>query len=131
MEEQKKTIDLNNLHLYNRYRVDVRLVRDDPENKPDVWRLALPDDEWQWCQYSYDYETEASEDCVSEEVSEEEKRERYCSIDPSGGPYIALGENILSLYPEKRIKIDVMKIFEDVESHHWHLKIKTLTVLKP
>lgn len=128
--ENKLTIDVNNLRLYNRYRIDVRLTRDDPENHPDIYTLTLPENEWQWCQYSYDYETETPEDCVLETVTEQEKRERYCSIDPSGGPYIALSENILSLWPQGRVKIDVTKIFEDKDTHRWCLKVKSLTILR-
>ena len=127
-ENNNITNNLDNLRLFNRYRIDVRLVRENSETEPDVYTLVLPEKEWQWCQYSYDYETEASEDCMLEPITDQEKRERYCSIDPSGGPYIALGSNVISLYPTGNIRFDVLKIYEDAETKKWHLKVDNFTI---
>lgn len=129
MESENKIIhDPDNLKLFNRYRVDIRLVRENSEEKPDVYTLVLPEKEMQWVQYSYDYETEASEDCIPETVTEEEKRERYCSIDPSGGPFITLGSNVISLYPTGYIRFNVLKIFENPETKRWHLKVENMNI---
>ena len=127
-EKNNSINNLDNLRLFNRYRIDVRLVRENSETEPDVYTLVLPEKEWQWCQYSYDYETEASEDCMLEPITDQEKRERYCSIDPSGGPYIALGSNVISLYPTGNIRFDVLKIYEDAETKKWHLKVDNFTI---
>ena len=128
MENKTTIINPDNLRLYNRYRIDVRLVRENSETEPDVYTLMLPEQEQQWCQFSYDYETEAHEDCLCEEISESEKKERYCSIDPSGGPYIALGPNVISLWPSGTIRMNVFKIYEDSETKHWRLKVDNLTI---
>jgi hypothetical protein len=83
--------------LYNRYKTDVRLV----EVEENVFKLELPKYEWDWVQYSYD------------------ENDVYHSIDPSGGPYIALNDNVLSIYPEGVLRLAVDKIWHDEKMDAW------------
>ena len=130
MKNNKIVHDPDNLRLFNRYRVDVRLIRENCETEPNIYTLVLPEKEMDWLQFSYDYETEASEDYVPENVSEHKKRERYCSIDPSGGPYIALGSNVISLWPTGHIRFDVLNIYENPQTKHWNLKVDNVVIEK-
>ena len=95
-------MDLKEYILYNRYRVPVSLKQMSEDS--NEFLLVLPEKEMDWVQVSYDFEI------VKDENGIEQKVEKDYSVDPSGGPYIALGENRLSLYPSGEININVERI---------------------
>ena len=95
-------MELKEYILYNRYRVPVSLKQISEDS--NEFLLVLPEKEMDWVQVSYDFEI------VKDENGIEQKIEKDYSVDPSGGPYIALGENRLSLYPSGEININVESI---------------------
>ena len=95
-------MELREYILYNRYRVPVSLKQISEDS--NEFLLVLPEKEMDWVQVSYDFEI------VKDENGIEQKIEKDYSVDPSGGPYIALGENRLSLYPSGEININVESI---------------------
>ena len=90
---------LKEYNLYNRYRVPVSLKQMSEDS--NEFLLVLPEKEMDWVQVSYDFEI------VKDENGIEQKVEKDYSVDPSGGPYIALGDNRLSLSPSGEININV------------------------
>lgn len=100
--------------LYNRYRVPVSLVETDKEN---VWTLELPEEELNWVQVSYDMETRKNEDGLEEQI------EVDYSVDPSGGPYMQLGQNRLNLYPFGEIEFNLKGIRYDKDVKRYFLEI--------
>ena len=95
-------MELREYILYNRYRAPVSLKQISEDS--NEFLLVLPEKEMDWVQVSYDFEI------VKDENGIEQKIEKDYSVDPSGGPYIALGENRLSLYPSGEININVESI---------------------
>ena len=95
-------MELREYKLYNRYRVPVSLKQISEDS--NEFLLVLPEKEIDWVQVSYDLEI------VKDENGIEQKVEKDYSVDPSGGPYIALGDNHLSLYPSGEININVESI---------------------
>ena len=95
-------MELKEYILYNRYRVPVSLKQISEDS--NEFLLVIPEKEMDWVQVSYDFEI------VKDENGIEQKIEKDYSVDPSGGPYIALGENRLSLYPSGEININVESI---------------------
>ena len=95
-------MELREYNLYNRYRVPVSLKQISEDS--NEFLLVLPEKEMDWVQVSYDLEI------VKDENGIEQKVEKDYSVDPSGGPYIALGDNCLSLYPSGEININVESI---------------------
>ena len=95
-------MELREYILYNRYRVPVSLKQISEDS--NEFLLVIPEKEMDWVQVSYDFEI------VKDENGIEQKIEKDYSVDPSGGPYIALGENRLSLYPSGEININVESI---------------------
>ena len=95
-------MELREYILYNRYRVPVSLKQMSEDS--NEFLLVIPEKEMDWVQVSYDFEI------VKDENGIEQKIEKDYSVDPSGGPYIALGENRLSLYPSGEININVESI---------------------
>ena len=95
-------MELREYKLYNRYRVPVSLKQMSEDN--NEFLLVLPEKEMDWVQVSYDFEI------VKDENGIEQKVEKDYSVDPSGGPYIALGDNRLSLSPSGEININVENI---------------------
>ena len=83
-------MELREYILYNRYKVPVSLKQISDSNE---FLLVLPEKEMYWVQVSYDLELV-----------------KDYSVDPSGGPYIALGENRLPLYPSGEINVNVESI---------------------
>ena len=108
---------IRDYRLYNRYKVDVRLVQVS-EDDDTLWRLELPEEEAKWLQISYDNEEVVHEDGTKEFV------EVDYSVDPSGGPYIAVGPNTLSLAIKGEIDINVESI--KLENKKVFLKILKL-----
>lgn len=103
--------------LYNRYRVPVVLRRLSDDS--DEYLLDVPKTELQWVQVSYDWDIKNNED------GSVTKTEVDYSVDPSGGPFIALGESRLSLFPSGEIVVDVESIrFE--KGTGYILKIKEI-----
>lgn len=84
-------MELREYNLYNRYRVPVSLKQISEDS--NEFLLVLPEKEMDWVQVSYDLELV-----------------KDYSVDPSGGPYIALGENRLPLYPSGEINVNVESI---------------------
>ena len=95
-------MELREYKLYNRYRVPVSLKQISEDS--NEFLLVLPEKEMNWVQVSYDLEI------VKDENGIEQKVEKDYSVDPSGGPYIALGDNRLSLSPSGEININVENI---------------------
>ena len=95
-------MELREYKLYNRYRVPVSLKQISEDS--NEFLLVLPEKEMDWVQVSYDLEI------VKDENGIEQKVEKDYSVDPSGGPYIALGDNRLSLSPSGEININVESI---------------------
>ena len=95
-------MDLKEYILYNRYRVPVSLKQISEDS--NEFLLVLPEKEMDWVQVSYDFEI------VKDENKKKKKVEKDYSVDPSGGPYIALGDNRLSLSPSGEININVESI---------------------
>ena len=95
-------MELREYNLYNRYRVPVSLKQMSEDS--NEFLLVLPEKEMNWVQVSYDLEI------VKDENGIEQKVEKDYSVDPSGGPYIALGDNRLSLSPSGEININVENI---------------------
>ena len=95
-------MELKEYILYNRYRVPVSLKQISEDS--NEFLLVIPEKEMDWVQVSYDFEI------VKDENGIEQKVEKDYSVDPSGGPYIVLGENRLSLYPSGEININVESI---------------------
>ena len=95
-------MELREYILYNRYRVPVSLKQISEDS--NEFLLVIPEKEMDWVQVSYDFEI------VKDENGIEQKVEKDYSVDPSGGPYIGLGENRLSLYPSGEININVESI---------------------
>ena len=95
-------MELREYNLYNRYRVPVSLKQISEDS--NEFLLVIPEKEMDWVQVSYDFEI------VKDENGIEQKIEKDYSVDPSGGPYIALGENRLSLYPRGEINVNVESI---------------------
>ena len=95
-------MELKEYILYNRYRVPVSLKQISEDS--NEFLLVLPEKEMDWVQVSYDFEI------VKDENGIEQKVEKDYSVDPSGGPYIALGDNRLSLSPSGEININVESI---------------------
>ena len=95
-------MELREYILYNRYRVPVSLKQISEDS--NEFLLVLPEKEMDWVQVSYDFEI------VKDENGIEQKVEKDYSVDPSGGPYIALGDNRLSLSPSGEININVESI---------------------
>ena len=95
-------MELREYKLYNRYRVPVSLKQISEDS--NEFLLVLPEKEMDWVQVSYDLEI------VKDENGIEQKVEKDYSVDPSGGPYIALGDNRLSLSPSGEININVENI---------------------
>ena len=95
-------MELKEYILYNRYRVPVSLKQISEDS--NEFLLVLPEKEMDWVQVSYDLEI------VKDENGIEQKVEKDYSVDPSGGPYIGLGENRLSLYPRGEINVNVESI---------------------
>ena len=102
MKETMEEEILKEYRLYNRYRVPV-VLRQLAEDS-DEYLLDVPEKELQWVQVSYDW------DFVKDENGIEQKVEKDYSVDPSGGPYIILGDNRLSLYPSGQISVNVESI---------------------
>lgn len=101
-------MELREYNLYNRYRVPVSLRQMSEDS--NEFLLVLPEKEMDWVQVSYDW------DLVKDENGIEQKVEKDYSVDPSGGPYITLGDNRLSLYPygEIYIIVDSIELRKDV-----------------
>ena len=95
-------MELKEFNLYNRYRVPVSLKQISEDS--NEFLLVLPEKEMDWVQVSYDWEI------VKDENGIEQKVEKDYSVDPSGGPYITMGDNRLSLYPSGEININVESI---------------------
>ena len=95
-------MELREYILYNRYRVPVSLKQISEDS--NEFLLVIPEKEMDWVQVSYDFEI------VKDENGIEQKVEKDYSVDPSGGPYIALGDNRLSLSPSGEININVESI---------------------
>ena len=95
-------MELREYILYNRYRVPASLKQMSEDS--NEFLLVLPEKEMDWVQVSYDFEI------VKDENGIEQKVEKDYSVDPSGGPYITLGDNRLSLYPSGEININVESI---------------------
>ena len=105
--------------LYNRYRISVILKQ--LEDNGNEYLLEVPEKELQWVQVSYDLIVQKDEN------GEEQKIEKDYSVDPSGGPFIALGENRLSLYPSGELIINVEEIHYD-KNKGYILKISELSI---
>lgn len=101
-------MELKEYNLYNRYRVPVSLRQMSEDS--NEFLLVLPEKEMQWVQVSYDLEL------VKDENGIEQKVEKDYSVDPSGGPFIALGGNRLSLFPRGEIYVivDSIELKKDV-----------------
>ena len=95
-------MELREYILYNRYRVPVSLKQISEDS--NEFLLVIPEKEMDWVQVSYDFEI------VKDENGIEQKIEKDYSVDPSGGPYITMGDNRLSLYPSGEININVESI---------------------
>ena len=103
--------------LYNRYRVPVSLIEEAQEN---IWSLNLPAEEMDWVQVSYDMETRKNEDGIEEQI------EVDYSVDPSGGPFMSIGQNKLSLYPVGEIEFMLKRIEYDKTNKKYLLEIEDI-----
>lgn len=95
MEKENKQPD--KFQLYNRYREKVYLVRS--ENDPNVFAYEVANGDFM--QYSY-----------------EKWPEDIYSVDPSGGPFISMGKNNISLaLCNAYLTFEVLKIFVSLDEN--------------
>lgn len=86
---------MKTFHLYNRYHFDITLSETGNEQE---FKLGVPEPEMKWIRIIYD--------------SDEDATDKIHAVDPSGGPFVALGANRLSLHPDGSILLSAHSIKE-------------------
>ena len=115
------TLNSEVIPLYNRYKVDVKLRRiDETPDGLTMFRLEVPEKEKDYVCASY---TMTSNSPV--EITE------YESVDPSGGPYIQKGKNILSVLGDYDYIFEVSRIFYEKTAREFIVYIKSISKYEP
>lgn len=107
--------------LYNRYKVDVKLCRiDETKDGLTMFRLEVPDKEKDYMCASYNMIENNPLDITE-----------YESVDPSGGPYIQKGKNVLSVLGDYDYTFVVKRIFYDKKSASYIIYVKSISKYEP
>ena len=108
LEDIKQVMEENtDIRLRNRYGIDIRLRACESRRK---WKLIVPKDDANYIQLNYEGTHNAP---------------HYVSIDPPGGPFLALGKNTIQPYASKElIDITINRIYE--ENSMWYLETEEI-----